>query len=201
MLYESILPMVFTAIIGYLMGSISFSIIVGKLFEKVDVREHGSGNAGTTNTLRVLGKKAAIIVLLGDILKCLIAVVVGYFLFSETGMWIGGVACMIGHVYPVFFGFKGGKGVATGIAMMTFSCFFAGISSFIIFLIVLFFSRIVSLSSLSAFLVFPIFVYIFTKNMIFVFIAIAMCAFVFYLHRENIKRILSGNEKKISFKN
>lgn len=200
MSYEILVPIVATVVIGYLLGSISFSLVIGKVFEQIDVREHGSGNAGTTNALRVMGKKAAVAVLAGDILKCLVAVVAGKMLMPEFGMWIGGLACMLGHVFPVFFGFKGGKGVATGISMMVFVNPKAGFCALGVFLVVLLICRIVSVSSLSAFLTYPIFIFLFTGNLIYTLIATAMFIFVFFLHRQNIGRLLRGEEKKISFK-
>lgn len=201
MLFENnIMFIIICAAVGYLLGSISFSLVIGKFFANKDVRKYGSGNAGTTNTLRVLGKKAAALVLLGDILKCLVAVLIGGALLPEYGNWIAGVFCIIGHVYPVYFGFKGGKGVATGIAMMVFVCPPAGGLSLLVFAIIFAITRIVSVSSLSAFLVFPIFIWLFTKSAALVVVAILIFLFVLYLHRANIKRLIAGEEKKISFK-
>ncbi|MBR2742607.1 MAG: glycerol-3-phosphate 1-O-acyltransferase PlsY [Clostridia bacterium] len=197
---EGIWQIVLTIIIGYLLGSISFSLVIGKVFGHKDVREYGSGNAGTTNTLRVLGKKAALAVLVGDILKCLAAVLIGGLLVPVYGGWIGGIACMVGHVFPVFFGFKGGKAVATGIAVMAFACPAAGFPAVGVFFLVFAITRIVSVSSLSAFLAFPFFVWLFTGEPVFIIAAAAMFVFVLILHRENIKRLIHGEEKKISFK-
>ena len=197
---QEILYAIVVALIGYVLGSLSFSTILGKVFENTDIRDHGSGNAGATNTLRVLGKKTAAAVLLGDILKCLAAVLIGNMFVPVYGGWIAGICCMLGHVYPVFFGFKGGKGVATGIALMVFVQPFAGLSALLLFVIILIICKIVSVSSLCAFLVFPITVWLFTKEPLFVIIACAMFLFVAFLHRENIKRLFKGEEKKISFK-
>ncbi len=197
---NNIISLVLAVVAGYLLGSINFSIIVGKVFNHTDIRESGSGNAGTTNTLRVLGKKAAVIVLLGDILKCIAAVLIGSALVPDYGSWIGGLSAMVGHVYPVFFKFKGGKAVATGMAMMVLVCPPAGLSALGVFIIVMLIKRIVSLSSLAAFLTFPLFVWIFTKETALVWVAAAMFAFVAYLHRANIGRIIRGEEKSISFK-
>lgn len=197
---ENILPIAATIIIGYLLGSISFSLVIGKVFEHKDVREYGSGNAGTTNALRVLGKKAALFVLIGDILKCLVSVLIGGWLIPVYGLWIGGICCMIGHVFPVFFKFKGGKGVATGISMMVFVCPPAGFSALGVFAVIFAITRIVSISSLSAFLVFPFFIWLFTKELVLVLIAAAMFVFVLILHRANVGRLIRGEEKKISFK-
>ncbi|MBQ3378649.1 MAG: glycerol-3-phosphate 1-O-acyltransferase PlsY [Clostridia bacterium] len=197
---EGIWRIVLTIVIGYLLGSISFSLVIGKFVANKDVRDYGSGNAGTTNTLRVLGKKAALAVLVGDILKCLAAVLLGGLLVPVYGPWIGGIACMVGHVFPVFFKFRGGKAVATGVAVMAFACPIAGFPAVGVFFLIFAITRIVSVSSLSAFLAFPFFVWFFTKEPIFTVIAAAMFVFVLILHRENVKRLIRGEEKKISFK-
>jgi len=198
--FQGALPWVLTIVIGYLFGSISFSLVIGKIFEHKDVREYGSGNAGTTNALRVLGKKAAFFVLLGDILKCLVSVLIGGWLLPGIGAWIGGLCCMVGHVFPVFFKFRGGKAVAAGIAMMVFVCPPAGFSALAVLAVIFAITRIVSVSSLSAFLVFPLFIWLFTKEPLYVIIAAVMFVFVLILHRANIGRLIRGEEKKISFK-
>ncbi|MBQ1334451.1 MAG: glycerol-3-phosphate 1-O-acyltransferase PlsY [Clostridia bacterium] len=197
---EGIWRVVITIIIGYLLGSISFSLVIGKLVAHKDVRQYGSGNAGTTNVLRVLGKKAALAVLVGDILKCLAAVIIGGLFIPVYGGWIGGIACMVGHVFPVFFKFKGGKAVATGFAVMAFACPMAGFPAVGVFFVVFAITRIVSVSSLAAFLSFPFFVWLFVGEPVLILVAAAMFVFVLILHRENIKRLIRGEEKKISFK-
>lgn len=196
-------------IIAYLLGSIPTSVWIGKWFFNLDVRTQGSGNAGATNTIRVLGLKAGIPVLLFDVFKAWLAVHVSTWLtnpaFStnqEVIYWIilGGLA-VLGHVYPVFAGFRGGKGVATlvGVVIALYPASFLVILIF--FTLVMFFTRIVSVSSISSSVVFP-FVAIFMfdeKRLPLVILAVAIALFVPYTHRENIKRLISGTEKKFDF--
>ena len=142
---------------AYLIGSLPFSILAGKLLKGIDIREYGSGNAGATNTFRVLGKKAGIPVLVLDILKGYAAVSLAFFCGYEphTEMYINfslayGIAAVLGHVFPIYVGFRGGKGVATLLGMMIAVFPFAALLSIGIFIITLFFSRYVSLSSILA---------------------------------------------------
>lgn len=149
------------AVIGYLLGSLNSSVIVGK-FYGIDIRQHGSGNAGTTNTLRVLGKKAALFVLVGDLLKGILAYLVGYYILkaampaftgypvinSEVGGMIGGIAAIIGHILPVYFSFKGGKGVLTTLAVVFMIDWLAAVILLAIFVIIVAITRYVSLGSI-----------------------------------------------------
>ncbi|MDP4182682.1 MAG: glycerol-3-phosphate acyltransferase, partial [Bacillota bacterium] len=105
-----LLKIILTCVIGYLLGSLNSSLIIGKIYG-VDVRKHGSGNAGATNTLRTLGKKAALFVTLGDVFKGIIACLLGYFLLGNDGLMSAGIGAIIGHNWPLYFKFKGGKGV------------------------------------------------------------------------------------------
>lgn len=196
-------------IIAYLLGSIPTSVWIGKWFFNLDIRTQGSGNAGATNTIRVLGLKAGLPVLLFDVFKAWLAVHVSTWLtnpvFStnqEVIYWIilGGLA-VLGHVYPVFAGFRGGKGVATlvGVVIALYPASFLVI--FIFFSLVMFITRIVSVSSISSSIIFP-FVAIFMfdeKRIPLVILAIAIALFVPYTHRQNIKRLMNGTEKKFDF--
>lgn len=196
-------------ILAYLLGSIPTSVWIGQWFFNLDIRTEGSGNAGATNTIRVLGLKAGLPVLLFDVFKAWLAVHVSIWLtnpaFSpnqEVIYWItlGGLA-VLGHVYPVFAGFRGGKGVATlvGVVIALYPASFLVILIF--FTLVMFFTRIVSVSSISSSIIFP-FVAIFMfdeKRLPLVVLAIAIALFVPYTHRENIKRLINGTEKKFDF--
>lgn len=196
-------------ILAYLLGSIPTSVWIGKWFFKLDIRTHGSGNAGATNTIRVLGLKAGIPVLLFDVFKAWFAVHLSTWftnpLFSENQeviYWIvlGGLA-VLGHVFPLFAGFKGGKGVATlvGVVMALYPASFFVILVF--FILVMVATRIVSVSSICSSIIFP-FVAIFVFNetrLPLVILAVAIALFVPYTHRENIKRLLNGTEKKFDF--
>lgn len=191
---------------AYLLGSIPTSVWIGKRFFNIDVREFGSGNAGATNTFRVLGKKAGIPVLIIDILKGTLAVSLSYLSSYEqsnesfVNLQLGlGVASLLGHIFPVFAGFRGGKGVATllGVIMCItpVSCGLA----LIIFLFVLFSSRMVSLSSMMAGLSYPFLLYfvMHNDNKILTVFSITVAALLIVTHRKNIQRILRKEESKV----
>ena len=196
-------------ILSYLIGSVPFSIIAGKLLKGIDVREYGSGNAGATNTFRVLGKKAGIPVLLLDVLKGYLAVnLVWYTSYvPSTEIYINlqltfGIAAVLGHVFPIYVGFRGGKGVATLLGFMLAVFPEAALISIAVFILTLLFSKYVSLSSIFAGLFFPFGVYYLSENlvptmMIFaVFVPILLIA----THQRNIERLVRGDENKVSLK-
>lgn len=195
-------------ILAYLIGSIPTAVWIGKAFYNIDVREFGSGNAGATNTFRVLGQKAGIPVLIIDILKGSLAVLLAFlspYVF-ESDEFVNlqlalGIAALVGHIFPVFAGFRGGKGVATilGIVMciLPLSCSVA----LVIFLLVLFTSRMVSLSSMMAGVAFPFILhFIFgNTNPILTTFSIVVALLLIVTHRKNIVRILNKQESKIKF--
>lgn len=196
-------------ILSYLIGSIPFSIIAGKLLKGIDVREFGSGNAGATNTFRVLGKKAGIPVLILDVFKGFIAVnLVWYTSYVPSSeIYINlqltfGIAAVLGHVFPIYVGFRGGKGVATLLGFMLALFPQAAVISIVIFILTLIFSKYVSLSSIFAGLFFPFGVYYLSHTvvptmMIFaVFVPILLIA----THQRNIERMIRGDENKVSLK-
>ncbi|MFC2187262.1 glycerol-3-phosphate 1-O-acyltransferase PlsY [Peijinzhouia sedimentorum] len=200
---------IFCVLAAYLLGSIPTSVWVGRIWFGLDIREHGSGNAGATNTFRVLGKKAGIFVMLVDILKGLLAATVALILLRQgiiesemLILWklILGIIAIIGHILPVFAGFRGGKGVATLAGMMmgvqweiTLICVF-------IFLITLLLSNYVSLSSMVASLSFPLLVVLVPgfqqDNLILPIFGFALFVAVVFTHRKNIKRLIRGDENK-----
>jgi glycerol-3-phosphate acyltransferase PlsY len=193
--------------IAYLLGSIPAAVWIGKTIHNIDVREHGSGNAGTTNVIRVLGWKTGIPVLLIDVAKGSLATLLPViFKLAEPGtsliinlQIITGVTAIIGHIFPVFAGFRGGKGVATVFGVLLALQFLLTLSCFGVFLIVLLITGIVSVSSMSAGVAFPILLFsVFeTPSLVFkifsVFVAIALIV----THRKNIDRLLKGEEKKL----
>lgn len=198
------------AIISYLIGSFSSAVWFGKWFFGTDVREHGSKNAGATNTFRVLGYKAGIPVFIADVLKSFLAVNLIIFIpeiLPETEFYyqiklLFGVAAVLGHIFPVYTGFRGGKGVASMLGLVLALLPAAAGFTFIVFAIIFLISRIVSISSLSASLVFPIIVHILTGGdsvtlTIFSFVATIL---IVITHLKNIKRLLKGEEKRISFR-
>lgn len=210
------IPYIAIIIIAYLIGSVNFSILISKKVAGFDLRERGSGNAGTTNTLRTVGKKAALATLLLDILKGLVAVGIAILMgkiikdvkYPAMLVQLAGIFIIIGHTFPVFFGFRGGKGIAPSLGVLLLINWQIGLIclTFAIVLIVL--TKMVSVGSMAATVLFPILtLYIGKthfivegKTLSYVVFSIAMAVIVIYNHRENIKRILSGTENKISFK-
>ncbi|MCT4777454.1 MULTISPECIES: glycerol-3-phosphate 1-O-acyltransferase PlsY [Exiguobacterium] len=187
-------------IISYLLGSIPFALLVGKLGYKVDVREHGSGNLGTTNTFRVLGKKAGTIVLLGDMGKGLVAALLPLLFGSEMSLLLAGIPAIIGHSYPIFAKFKGGKSVATsaGVLLAAFPWFFVVVvGTFIVTLLV---SKMVSLSSMAASVVGLVTVVaygIIAKDWLPLIVIVPLALFIIIKHRSNWQRIRAGTEPKV----
>lgn len=185
-------------IISYLLGSISFAYILGKLILKKDVRNYGSGNAGATNAIRSFGKKIGVMVFMGDFLKGVIAVILGRSLGGQIGAYIGGAFAIIGHNWPVFLNFKGGKGVATTIGVMALVDFHLTLICVIIGIIIIIFTRTVSIGSILGMAFAPIAAILFVRP--FDTILLLFCLFIssmsIYRHKDNIKRIINGNENK-----
>lgn len=186
-------------LLSYCLGSISFSYLLTKLLRNEDVRNHGSGNAGATNTLRVLGKGPAIAVLLLDSLKGILAVLVPLWLgVSPTLSILSGFAAVIGHNYPVFFGFKGGKGVATTIGVFAAVSFFSSLIAGIIAIIAIWITRFVSLGSIIFLVLTPFFMlYHFSLPLNAILTAAIISTVSVWRHRGNIYRLLNGTERKI----
>ncbi len=203
-----VIVILFSSIIGYLFGSVNTSILVGKLLHKVDIREHGSGNAGATNTLRTLGKGAAILVVIGDFLKGVLACLVGRYVFGELnpgdgvylGQYMAGFFAVVGHNWPVYFGFKGGKGVMTSFAVALMLSPLAALACLVGFIIIVAITKYVSLGSMVCAIIFPIAALILNEPLPMVLIGIALVTLIIWRHRANIERLIAGNEKKLSFK-
>ena len=199
------------AILSYLIGSINFSIIISKKVAGFDVREKGSGNAGTTNMLRTVGKKAALITLVCDILKgvisILLALLIGKIAKEANNsilVQIAGILVIIGHTFPIFFKFKGGKGVATAVGVLLTTNWQIGLICLIFGLVLIALTRMVSLGSITAAILFPILVLFIKTNYIvegnYFIYSLIIAVMVVFNHRENEKRLLSGTENKLSFK-
>lgn len=203
------------AVIAYLIGSISFSVIISKKMAGFDVREKGSGNAGTTNMLRSVGKKAAVITLLCDILKGVvsigIALIAGNIVKNVDKavlVQIAGILVVFGHTFPIFFEFKGGKGVATSLGVIMMINWKIGLICLVFALVIMAFSRMVSMGSVGAAILFPVLTLFINTNFIveasgmkyFIF-SVILAVMVIFNHRANIKRIANGTENKLSFKN
>lgn len=185
-------------VLAYLIGSLNMSIIVAKLLGKPDPRSQGSGNAGATNTLRTSGKKDAAFVLVGDIVKGVIAVMIAH-LFHVQGFMLGlvALAAMVGHIFPLYFQFKGGKGVATMIGVLIALNIWIGVISLAAWVITALLSRYASLASLTAAVVAVICSLIFGHYHYFVPLLV-MAGLVFWKHSANIQRLRSGTESKIN---
>ena len=203
------------AIIAYCIGSVNFSVIFSKKFAGFDVREKGSGNAGTTNMLRSVGKKAAAITLVCDILKGVVAIGIAILLGNipdinkELLVQIAGVAVILGHTFPVFFGFKGGKGVATSLGVLLLSNWQIGLICLVFALVLMILTRMVSVGSCAAAVLFPILTLFINDhytvltegksgNAYFIY-SVILAVIVLFNHRSNIKRLLNGTENKINF--
>lgn len=194
------LNLALVCILAYVLGSLNFALVFSKGFLGFDIREHGSKNAGSTNVLRTMGKKWAMAVLTCDILKAFIAVLIGGYFLGSEGRIIAGVLAIIGHVYPVFFNFKGGKGVASSAGVMLAFDYRICLVLILIFFITLLITKWVSLSSMLASLYVPVGMFLYYQKPLFLVIGTAIPIAIIYLHRANIKRIINGNENKISFK-
>ncbi|MDR2938570.1 MAG: glycerol-3-phosphate 1-O-acyltransferase PlsY [Prevotellaceae bacterium] len=202
--------LVLFSVVAYLLGSIPSAVWIGKIFYGVDVREHGSGNAGTTNVLRVLGGRAAIPVFAIDIAKGLLAVLAVYLIpdlapnsekFALIKILFAALA-VLGHMYPVFAGFRGGKGVATMLGAAVAIQPWGALVALAVFVLVFCITRYVSLSSMSGGVAFPLSViFLFHEPTIAIKIfALFACLLLFYTHRQNIKRLRAGTESKTTFK-
>ena len=208
---------IFILVLAYLIGSLNFSIVFSKIFRLRDIRGLGSGNAGLTNSLRVCGVSFSLLVFFGDFIKGLFAVFAGKFLFScfnsnlYEDYYIAALSlisffCCIGHIFPCFFGFRGGKGILTAWACSLLIDWRIFLSLIVIFLVVLIISRIISLSSLISALFYPFLFLIFLPKIpeisywISFLISLVLSTIVIVKHRGNIRRILAGKEKKISVK-
>ncbi len=213
---EEYVVYIIIAIIAYLIGSINFSVIISKKVAGFDVREKGSGNAGTTNMLRSVGKKAAIVTLLLDILKGVVSIVVAIILGllipnvnRELLVQIAGIAVVLGHTFPIFFKFKGGKGVATSLGIVLLTNWQIGLICLVFAITLIALTKMVSLGAVMVAILFPILTIFINSNytvltegkigMSYLIYAIILAVIVLFNHRENIKRILAGKENKISF--
>ena len=224
--------------IGYLIGSVNLSIILSKLMGKGDIREYGSGNAGTTNTLRVLGKGPAALVLIFDICKAVIAILIAMLIFkisgteimhevpleydpavmlpqnmyayeytriAQLGILLAALGAILGHNFPIYYGFKGGKGIATSLGALLMIEWQIGLVCLVFALALMISSRMVSLGSICTAILYPVLVWImgdvfgtsFESKLIYVIFAVCIAGFAIFRHRSNIKRLLNGTENKL----
>lgn len=203
--------------IAYLIGSVNFSILISKKVAGFDVREKGSGNAGTTNMLRTVGKGAAVVTLILDILKGVVAIYIailyGNIIAKLTNLQvdnailvqIAGVFVILGHTYPIYFGFKGGKGVATSLGILLTTNYQIGLICLVFAIVLMILTKMVSVGSLGAAILFPVLTLFLAKeNFIvpgnYLLYSIIIALIVIFNHRSNVQRLLNGTENKISFK-
>ncbi|MGX6961373.1 glycerol-3-phosphate 1-O-acyltransferase PlsY [Vagococcus xieshaowenii] len=195
-------------LLAYLLGSIPSGVWIGKLFYQKDIREYGSGNTGTTNTFRVLGKKAGVVVLLADVLKGTLATSLPLLFHSDLPILWGGIAAIIGHTFPIFARFKGGKAVATSAGMLLAYSPLFFLYAVAIFVVCLFITSMVSLSSMIAAVIVTLSTILLPFiwptilpdfNWVLTIVAAAVSAFIFYRHKDNISRIKDGTENKVPF--
>ncbi len=193
-------------ILGYLLGSIPFALVIGKVFYKTDIRQFGSGNLGGGNTGRVLGKKAGAAVMTLDILKVTLAV--GICSHLKNGEWMAvaaGLAAAVGHCYPIFAGFKGGKAVAVmygflfGMALFTPASILLFMLPLIVFLIVLYLGKIIALASICSAVFVCGYSYMFVDSKSVFYALVIFTILIIWRHRKNIERMIQGKENKISW--
>lgn len=215
-----IIKYILIAVIAYLLGSLNFSIILSEVVKKKDIRDSGSGNAGATNMLRTYGKKAAVGTMIGDILKVALGIIIAFAILDVPMKYIfsnpadaaeiqrvmlykefAGLFCVLGHIFPLYFKFKGGKGVAACTGMVIIVDWRIALILFIIFIGVILISKWISLGSIVIALLYPVLIFAFYKNFILAAVALLFTAIVIVAHRENIKRLAKGTENKISIKN
>ena len=179
---------------GYLLGSLSFSIIISCLFLGRDIRKHGSGNAGATNMTRVFGWVAGVATLAFDVLKALAAMLIGRRLLGDAGVCLGGMAAMLGHCFPLFHHFKGGKGIATGAAIGFMIDWRVGVSIVVAFLIGALISKKVSIGSIAAAVTIIPATWIFAPRPSMIALSVFASVLAITRHHENIKRLRAGTE-------
>lgn len=184
---------------AYLLGSLSFAIIICKLTLGKDIRSYGSGNAGLTNSYRTMGAGKTLLVLFGDIAKAAAALAIGGVLAGMMGKLVAGIFVILGHVFPVYFGFRGGKGVLVGATMLAFLDWRIFLVALVLFVAAVALTKWVSLGSMLGAISFPITMHIFYGDLRLTVVAALMGAAIIFMHRSNVKRILSGTENKFSF--
>ncbi len=192
-----ILLYVLVFVISYLLGSVNSSIIIYRLFTKKDIRDFGSGNAGMTNTMRALGKRVAALVFIGDALKAVIAIIIGRLIIpnDELVSYIAGFGAITGHNFPIYFGFRGGKGISTSIAVILMTNWAAGLTVAAVAITIMFASGIVSLGSVIGCALLPFSPILFARGNYMQIGAYAIYgALALYMHRANIGRLINGTE-------
>lgn len=206
---------ILSAVLSYLLGSLNFGVIISKKLKKDDIRNHGSGNAGSTNMLRSYGKGFAALTIAGDMIKVIVAIALSFLIIkSVPGSFdilnentdadilvksFSGFFCVLGHIFPCFFKFKGGKGVATAGGMVFAVDWRIALILLAVFIVVVAVTRYVSLGSIIMALLYPVFIFAFHKSIILTAIAVVFTLIVVIAHIGNIKKLINHTENKISF--
>jgi len=198
-----ILMYIIAAVIGYLLGNFSTGLFIAKRFGNIDIREHGSGNAGTTNVLRTLGWLPSVLTLLGDALKAVLASLIGKWIGGEIGMLIGGLFTIIGHNWPVFFHFRGGKGMASTLGMIIVCHQWWALALFLPWFVIVALTRYVSVASIAMSIIYPIItIFVYHSHPYAAAHIIVIClmgVLGVFSHRANISRLIHGNENRLDF--
>ncbi len=195
-----LLAYLLAAIAAYLLGSFSSSIVFCRLFTKTDIRCHGSGNAGATNMLRTVGWRGSLPAILGDLLKGVLAVLLGRLIAGERGALLAAAFCLVGHCWPLYFGFKGGKAVLTSAAVMYMLDWRVATIAIAVFLLLSLISRRVSVGSVFSSLTLPVVTALLGGSAEQIALSAFVCALILFMHRPNIKRLLNGTEPEFSIK-
>ena len=198
-----ILKYIAIAVIGYLLGNIPSGVLIGRCFGIKDVRKHGSGNSGTTNVLRTAGWVPSVLTLICDCLKGFIACTIGKAMGGDLGMLLGGFCAVVGHDFPVVMGFKGGKGIATSLALIIAVNPWLALAELVTEIVVVAVTRYMSVASLITAVMFPVFTAILCRGRehyaMFLIFAVMASALAIFQHRGNIKRLLNGEENRLDF--
>lgn len=197
---NDVMKLLLALVIGYLLGSISTGVILSRAFGHKDIRSQGSGNSGTTNMLRVMGKKFALLTFAGDLLKGIIAVLIGKALLgTQAGEIVGAFGAILGHNFPLYFGFKGGKGIATSFGCLLIVFPLQTLCAFGVFLLLVATTRYVSAGSLGAAVTLPFFIMFTTPcDPVIWSSVIAICLLAIWRHYPNIKRLMNHTESKLN---
>ena len=198
-----VIKCILAAVIGYLLGNIPSGVLIARVYGIGDIRKHGSGNSGTTNVLRTLGWLPSVLTLVCDCLKGYVACLIGSWLAGDIGMLLGGLCAILGHDFPVFMGFKGGKGIATSLGLIIAINPWVALALLMVQIIAVALTRYMSVASLITTVAFPILTALLFRGhpsyLIFVVFAIVMSALSLFGHRGNIQRLIRGEENRLDF--
>ena len=196
------LGMITSIVLPYLLGSVNSGIVLSRLFYHEDIRTYGSGNAGATNMLRTYGKKMGIMTFVCDFVKGMLGVLIGRMMFGLLGSYIGGLFCVLGHIFPCYYKFRGGKGVATSAGMVLMTNWKVLLVLAVIFALIVYMTKYISFGSIMVYLLYPLMLSKLkmpTDPSIAVVVAFVITVLGVVMHRKNLKRIFDGTESKVSF--